>query len=186
MMQMSFLNGIREIEQTGLARYMLDNLDYLVDPAKLSVYVGTQFEWVLKLSSRGRGVVGERYIGILAKSLGFWVESPRKNTGDVNINGVDVEVKFARICESGAVVVNQIRPQDYQYVAIVLMSPSNIEIFTVEKTRILGLSTGQHTGSEAKETFKYSRKNYEAVVQDIGDTSGLRYFYDTFRLHYAY
>jgi hypothetical protein len=131
-----------------------------------------------------RGKLGELFIKLLAKDLGFDVSDPDPGHGDTVINGDDVEVKFTRQTEVGSFVVNQIRDQEYLYVALVVMTPVRIELFTIPKDKLINNqhTHGQHGGNGSSETKIYTAKSYQELIYDFGNYSGVDCFYDTFKV----
>ena len=102
--------------------------------------------------------------------------------GDVRINGKDVEVKFSRQKEDGGFLVNQIRPQDYEFVALVILMPKEVHIATVPKDVILSKSVGQHGGNLSTETFIYTASKFAKFANDFGCYFGMKRFRETFML----
>ena len=108
-MQIALFDEYNFIKNIGLTDYMFDNLDNLllfVKDKDISIFMNTTFEFILNLDPHQRGKFGELFIETLAKDVGFYVE--KSIGGDRMINGVDVEIKFARQKEDGGFIINQI------------------------------------------------------------------------------
>jgi len=176
--QMTFIDESRDIEELGITDYFLNILPEIVKEEQQSRFTGSPFEGIIHLSPIARGQLGEKFIKRLAEGLSM--EVIRSEEGDYYINGVDTEVKFARQTEAGGFVVNQLRPRDYKYVAIVVVRPWDVNVFTIPKDKIMSRSNGQHGGKDAVETFIYTAKSWETLTAHFGEYEGLDIFKETY------
>lgn len=175
------------IQREGLTSYFLYHRELILDllpKRNQSVFLGSQFGFILEYDQKQRGRMGELFVEMLAKDLGFYVEKSGKGHGDTKINGFHVEVKFARQSENCGFLVNQIRDQDYAYIVLVVMTPHKIELYTVPKSAMMLLDNvkGQHGGKEAIETKIYRPSNLHQIWNELGEYAGLDVFYRTFRV----
>lgn len=176
-MQTSFLVDQR-IWEDDLTEFIRDNLQLLIRKHPPSRFESSKFKPLVVGSPHDRGAIGEKIVRMLAIDSGLSVE--KSSTADVKINGIDIEVKFARQKEDGGYLVNQLRDQDYRYVIIIALNPYQAYIFTVPKEIMWSLGIGQHGGNGAKETRIYGARDNKKLLSDLGQYQGINYFKQVF------
>ena len=159
-----------ELGEGDITAFVKLRLINALPPDKPSIYQESPFLPMAKRNPKQRGKTGETLVAMLANSLDFTV-TPSIG-GDLQINGIDVEVKMAMQGADGGFQINQLRPQSYRYVACLILRPQSAWIFTVPKHKILALSKGQHGGKNATETMAYNASNFAKLWGDFGEYSG--------------
>lgn len=166
--------GLSVPEPEDVTAFVLARLDHLLDRKTVSIFDHSPFAPIISRSMHVRGLIGERMVRALAEQFGYAVT--RSKTADLRINGLDVEVKFARQSETGGFTVNQLRPQNYQLVALLVLVPDAAYLFTVPKAVMLSRCTGQRGGAGASETYMYQAHDFAALWAHFGIYSGTRHF----------
>lgn len=93
-------------------------------------------------------MIAERWLS----KQGFAVTRPSSSESDRGVNGVQVEVKFSTLWDTGVYKFQQIRDQNYEYAILLGVSPEEVQLWCVPKTVLLAHSTPQHTGASGTET----------------------------------
>lgn len=118
-------------------------------------WVGSPFEWILKIPSRSKGAVGEKLVAGWAATRGLDVMRPPNSDADRIINGHRVEVKMSTLWANGGFKFQQIRNQDYDYCLCLGISPFDAQAWLLPKSllleRVIG-HMGQHTGTTGTDT----------------------------------
>jgi hypothetical protein len=94
---------------------------------------------------------------------------------------MNVEVKTAMQKENYGFTINQIRPQDYEYIVLVVFLPQKVYLFTISKEFMMAHCKGQHGGNGATETFIYNASSFEKLWRDFSEYSGMEVFCNVFR-----
>jgi hypothetical protein len=118
-------------------------------------WVGSPFEWILKLPSRTKGAIGEALVAGWAAAKGYDVLRSPNSDADRIINGHRIEIKMSSLWESGEFKFQQIRDQDYDYCLCIGISPFDAQAWLLPKPllreRVIG-HMGQHTGAQGTDT----------------------------------
>ena len=156
-----------------------DLYDYITEPAndflptriEPSLYDGTKFYFLHHAGTKTRGKTGADFAKKLA--IRNCVDVNPATNPTFNIGGNLVQYKTAMMDDEGGFTVNQIRPkQDFGYIVLIAISPTDAEIFTIPKEVILSLSTPQHGGKDSKETYMYVAKDMSELLADFGEFLG--------------
>lgn len=125
-------------------------------------WIGSPFEWILKVPSRTKGAVGEALVAGWAAAKGFDVTKPANTQADRIINGQRIEIKLSSRWKSGVFKFQQIRDQDYDYCFCIGLSPFDAQAWLVPKEvlqeYVIG-HMGQHTGATGADTAWLSFKH---------------------------
>lgn len=164
-----------------ITQFVIDNMKHLQFEKTPSIFDGSIFESLRNGHPHQRGGVGQDLVVMLCDQCGLSVQRISKD-GDVNIEGINAEVKTAFQGEDYSFTINQLRPQEYKYVIIVAFTPNEVQIFTVPKDIILNhkRTGGQHGGRSASETLQYSVKSWRMLKFDFGLFAGIDNFESTF------
>jgi len=118
-------------------------------------WVGSPFEWILKVPSRTKGAIGEALVAGWAAAKGYDVLRSRNSDADRIINGHRIEIKMSSLWASGGFKFQQIRDQDYDYCLCIGISPFDAQAWLLPKPllreRVIG-HMGQHTGAQGTDT----------------------------------
>jgi len=140
-----------------------------------SQWVGSPFEWLVRLPSRRKGAAGERIIEDWAVSRGLAVSSSPSTHADRIINGHRVEIKLSTLWSAGVYKFQQIRDQDYDYCLCLGLSPFEAHVWLVPKDELLRHvigQRGQHRGREGTDTswITVEPESPEEWMRPYGDT----------------
>ena len=86
-------------------------------------WIGSPFEWILRVPSRTKGAIGEALVAGWAATKGFDVVRSRNSDADRVINGQRIEIKMSSLWKSGGFKFQQIRDQDYDFCLCIGISP---------------------------------------------------------------
>lgn len=100
---------------------------------------------------------------------------------DIRISGIPVEIKFATQSASKSFTANQIRDQDYKYVLVFAITPTDVYYWLIPKDVAWQLGSKQHTKKAEKDTkslslslnkrnkfYRYFRgSNIDTVVKEL-------------------
>lgn len=118
-------------------------------------WIGSPFEWILKVPSRTKGAIGEALVAGWAAAKGFDVLRSHHSDADRIINGHRIEIKMSSLWTSGGFKFQQIRNQDYDYCLCIGISPFDAQAWLLPKAllleRVIG-HMGQHTGATGTDT----------------------------------
>lgn len=118
-------------------------------------WVGSPFEWLLKVPSRSKGAIGEALVAGWAATKGFDVTRSINSDADRVIHGHRVEIKMSTLWKSGGFKFQQIRDQEYDFCFCIGISPYDAQAWLLPKSllldRVIG-HMGQHTGSAGQDT----------------------------------
>lgn len=118
-------------------------------------WIGSPFEWILKVPSRTKGAIGEALVAGWAATKGFDVVRSRNSDADRVINGHRIEIKMSSLWKSGGFKFQQIRDQEYDYCFCIGISPFDAQAWLLPKPvlseHVIG-HMGQHTGALGTDT----------------------------------
>jgi hypothetical protein len=127
--------------------------DYKV--AKDDPWVGSPFEWILRVPSRSKGAIGEALVAGWAAAKGFDVTRSHSSDADRVINGQRIEIKLSTLWRNGGFKFQQIRDQDYDFALCIGISPFDAQAWLLPKPilrkYVIG-HMGQHTGAGGSDT----------------------------------
>ena len=116
---------------------------------------GSPFKWILSISSRQKGAVGEALVAGWSAAKGFDVVRTGDSAADRVIEGHRVEIKFSTLWASGGFKFQQIRDQRYEYCFCIGVSPFDAQAWLLPKDvlreHVIG-HMGQHTGASGRDT----------------------------------
>lgn len=118
---------------------------------------GSPFEWIKVRPSRQKGAVGEKLFAGYLEANGFDVSRSPDSEADRIINGKRVEVKMSMLWESGKYKFQQIRDQNYDFLACLGISPFDAHCWAIPKSQIMqmwhdGKISSQHGGVKGRDT----------------------------------
>lgn len=118
-------------------------------------WIGSPFEWILRVPSRTKGAIGEMLVSEWASAKGLHVKRSPSSEADRVINGHRIEIKMSTLWKSGGFKFQQIREQDYDFCLCLGISPSEIHAWLLPKELlreyVIG-HMGQHTGAGGSDT----------------------------------
>ena len=118
-------------------------------------WLGSPFEWILRVPSRTKGAIGEALVAGWAAAKGFDVTRSTNSDADRVINGHRIEIKLSSLWKSGGFKFQQIRDQDYDFALCLGISPFDAQAWLLPKIVlhefVIG-HMGQHTGSSGSDT----------------------------------
>lgn len=118
-------------------------------------WVGSPFEWILRVPSRTKGAIGEALVAGWAAAKGFDVTRSHNSDADRIINGQRIEIKLSTLWKNGGFKFQQIRDQEYDFALCIGISPFDAQAWLLPKDilrqYVIG-HMGQHTGSEGADT----------------------------------
>lgn len=124
-------------------------------PALDDPWLGSPFEWILRVPSRTKGAIGEALVAGWAAAKGFDVTRSPNSDADRVINGQRVEIKLSSLWKSGGFKFQQIRDQQYDYCFCIGISPFDAHAWLLPKAvlleHVIG-HMGQHTGAAGRDT----------------------------------
>ncbi len=127
--------------------------DYAV--AEDDPWVGSPFEWILRVPSRTKGAIGEALVAGWAAAKGFDVTRSHTSDADRIINGQRIEIKLSTLWKNGGFKFQQIRDQEYDFALCIGISPFDAHAWLLPKDilrqHVIG-HMGQHTGSSGTDT----------------------------------
>ena len=118
-------------------------------------WVGSPFEWILRVPSRTKGAIGELLIEHWAINKGLDVHRSPSSEADRVIGGHRIEIKMSTLWKSGGFKFQQIRDQQYDYCLCLGLSPFEVQAWLLPKPLLhqyVIRHTGQHTGAGGAET----------------------------------
>jgi hypothetical protein len=127
--------------------------DYV--PSDDDPWIGSPFEWILRVPSRTKGAIGEALVAGWAAAKGFDVVRSPNSDADRIINGQRIEIKMSTLWKSGGFKFQQIRDQEYDYCLCIGFSPFDAQAWLLPKAvlneYVIG-HMGQHTGALGTDT----------------------------------
>ncbi|GAA1997323.1 hypothetical protein [Microbacterium pumilum] len=118
-------------------------------------WLGSPFEWILRVPSRTKGAIGELLVQEWAIARGLDVRRSPSSNADRIINGHRIEVKMSTLWRSGGFKFQQIRDQDYDHCLCLGISPFEVNAWLLPKDLLLEYvigHMGQHTGASGSDT----------------------------------
>lgn len=116
---------------------------------------GSPFRWILSVSSRQKGAIGEALIAGWSAAKGFDVLRTGDSDADRIIEGHRVEIKFSTLWANGGFKFQQIRNQKYDFCLCLGLSPFDAQAWLLPKSvllqHVIG-HMGQHTGAGGQDT----------------------------------
>jgi hypothetical protein len=119
-------------------------------------WVGSPFEWILRVPSRSKGAIGENLVAGWAASKGFDVTRSHNSDADRIINGQRIEIKLSTLWKRNSdFKFQQIRDQEYDFALCIGISPFDAQAWLLPKEVlrefVIG-HMGQHTGAGGSDT----------------------------------
>lgn len=127
--------------------------DYV--PPEDDPWVGSPFEWILRVPSRTKGAIGEALVAGWAAATGLDVVRSRNSDADRVIEGHRIEIKMSTLWRGGGFKFQQIRDQDYDFCFCIGISPFDAQAWLLPKSVLLEYvigHMGQHTGARGTDT----------------------------------
>lgn len=124
-------------------------------PSNDDPWIGSPFEWILRVPSRTKGAIGEALVAGWAAAKGFDVMRSRSSDADRIINGQRIEIKMSTLWKSGGFKFQQIRDQEYDFLLCIGLSPFDAQAWLIPKACLDELVIGymgQHTGASGTDT----------------------------------
>lgn len=118
-------------------------------------WIGSPFEWILRVPSRTKGAIGELLVSEWASAKGLHVKRSPSSEADRIINGHRIEIKMSTLWKSGGFKFQQIREQNYDFCLCLGISPFEVNAWLLPKDvlreYVIG-HMGQHTGAAGSDT----------------------------------
>lgn len=124
-------------------------------PTNDDPWIGSPFEWILRVPSRTKGAIGEALVAGWAATKGFDVVRSRNSDADRIINGHRIEIKMSTLWKAGGFKFQQIRDQEYDFLLCLGLAPFNAQAWLIPKAVLNKLvigHMGQHTGASGTDT----------------------------------
>jgi len=118
----------------------------------LEGWSGSPFAWILTLPSRSRGAAGEKIVDTWLTHNGFNVKRARHSGCDRIVDGINFEIKFSTLWQSGGYKFQQLRDQDYESVFCLGISPTRVHAWLIPKSVAWEHSIPQHGGNVGTDT----------------------------------
>lgn len=140
-------------------------------------WIGSPFEWVLKVPSRTKGAIGELLVQEWAREKGLDVRRSPSSNADRIINGHRIEIKMSTLWSNGGFKFQQIRDQDYDQCLCLAVSPFEVNAWLLPKDLlrqyVIG-HMGQHTGAAGSDTawLGFQANNPYPWMRPFGDRLG--------------
>ena len=140
-------------------------------------WVGSPFEWILRVPSRTKGAIGELLVSEWASTVGLDVRRSPSSEADRVINGHRIEIKMSTLWKSGGFKFQQIREQDYDFCLCLGISPFEVNAWLLPKDLlreyVIG-HMGQHTGAGGGDTAWLGFQANDAYpwMEPFGDRLG--------------
>lgn len=121
-------------------------------------WVGSPFEWLVRLPSRTVGAVGEALVEERLEAQGFEISPSGSTDFDrwCQLKGgqkrLRVEIKFSTLWENGNYVFQQIRDQRYDVLLCLGISPQIAHAWVIPKVVAWSQATAQHGGRQGRDT----------------------------------
>lgn len=129
--------------------------DYIREGA-VDPWADSPFLWIRTLPSRRVGKIGEQLVSGWCAAKGLDVTASKDSEADRVIGGYRMEIKFSTLWASGVYKFQQIRDQNYEYLACLGLSPFDAHCWVISKgllrMHVIG-HTPQHTGKSGTDTF---------------------------------
>ncbi len=119
----------------------------------LTAWVRSPFKWIRQLSAKKKGAAIEAMVRCWCDLHGFPVKKSPGSESDCSVGGVFVEIKGSTLWDSGVYQFNQIRPQDYDLLMLVGISPNEVHLWCPPKGEALKHVKPQHGGALGRDTF---------------------------------
>ena len=117
-------------------------------------WVGSPFEWILRVPSRTKGAIGEALVADWA-AKGFDVIRSPNSDADRVVNGQRIEIRMSSLWKSGGFKLQQIRDQDHGFCLCLGISPFAAQAWSLPKSvlrQYVISHMGQHTGAAGTDT----------------------------------
>ncbi len=118
---------------------------------KIKRWADSPFKYILSLSSRQKGKIGEDLLSEFLIQKGCQVEKTIKTDYDRLINGHKCEIKMSTLWKNGRYVFQQIRSTEWDYLLCLGLSPKAAHLWYAKRD-IIGYLGGQHTGHRGTDT----------------------------------
>lgn len=115
-------------------------------------WIGSPFAWILSLTSRQKGAVGEQLIAGWCAAKGLDVTRSKNSDADRIIGGRKIEIKFSTLWQTGVYKFQQLRDQEYEYVICIGISPQRANCWVIPKEVIMNHTIPQHGGQRGSDT----------------------------------
>lgn len=138
--------------EAAMERAMAD-VEAALSSNEADPWAESPYRWIRNLSSRKRGKAGELIIEQWLAELQMRVGRAGGSGADRTVNGHQVEIKTSTLWESGTLVWQQIRDQEYSHVVLLGIEPQRVRVWCVPKDVLRGHAVPQHTGSSGTETL---------------------------------
>jgi 16S rRNA G966 N2-methylase RsmD len=127
----------------AIANYLQEDLEEDGD-----LWKNSPFEWILKLPPGKKGKLGGHLVESWLASKGIQIEVT-KNPGKILlINGFRFATKFSTLWMNGSYKFQQIRPNGYDYVICLGISPFDAHCWIFERNYIIEHAKPQHKGTK--------------------------------------
>lgn len=149
-------------------------LEPLYERTEDDPWVGSPFEWMLKVPSRSKGAIGEKLVEEWATQRGFKVSRTGTSEADRIINGHAIEIKLSTLWANGGFKFQQIRNQAYDHCLCIGISPFEIHAWLLPKEllleKVIG-HMGQHTGASGADTawLNFDKSEPYSWMKPYGD-----------------
>jgi hypothetical protein len=118
---------------------------------------GSDFNWMLTLSTGARGAVGRQLVEAWVGSLGIPTGRVSENNAHYVLAwDLRIQVKTSTMWESGHFRFQQIRDQNFDLLLCLGLQPDDVSVWLFPKDVVLEHLSGvggQHTGASARETY---------------------------------
>lgn len=162
----------REFE---LMSQISSSLEPHYQPTEDDPWIGSPFEWILKVPSRTKGAIGEKLVEQWALRKGFEVTRTGTSEADRNINGHPIEIKLSTLWANGGFKFQQIRNQAYEHCFCIGISPFEVNAWLLPKEllleKVIG-HMGQHTGAAGADTawLNFDKSEPYSWMKPYGDS----------------
>lgn len=118
-------------------------------------WLGSPFQWILSVSSRTKGTIGEALVAGWCAAKGFDVTRSPNSQADRIIHGHRVEIKLSTLWQTGMFKFQQVRDQQYDFLFCLGICPFDAYAWLIPKDvlreHVIG-HMGQHTGVTGRDT----------------------------------
>ena len=118
---------------------------------KIKKWKNSPFKYILSLSSRQKGKIGEDLLSEFLIKKGCKVEKAINADYDRLVNGHKCEIKMSTLWENKRYVFQQIRSTEWDYLLCLGLSPRIAHLWYAKRD-IIGYLGGQHTGHRGTDT----------------------------------
>ena len=98
---------------------------------------GSPFEWLIRIPSRQKGAVGEKFVEKWSQASGFTVGPTGDSEADRMINGYRIEIKMSTLWTDNRIYkFQQLRDQNYDYCFCLGISPAAVHAWFIPKNAL--------------------------------------------------